>query len=145
MGQILEEITPQPKGLPDPDQYPFELYYKLGLPAGSLSAITGEQNMLQILQDGGIEFPRFREVNVLEAGFRYKRLYLEGGIATQFPSSPSASFSNRRFHVSSDYLMGAVNMGYSVWQNRNTAILLRLGVGYNIISYDIRSLQNLSP
>lgn len=145
MGQVLQEIKQESKGLPDPDEYPFEIYYKLGIPAGSLSAITGHQNMQQILQDGGIDFPRFREVNVLEAGFRYNRLYVEGGIATQFPTTPSASFSNNRFYVSSDYIMGAVNLGYSVWQNRNTAVLLRLGVGYNSISYDIRTLQNLSP
>ncbi len=145
MGQVLQEITPEPRGLPDPDQYPFEVYFKLGLPGGSFGVTTGYQNMQQALRDEGIELSRVRELNMLEAGFRYKRLYAEVGFAAESALFPTASFSNDRFAVSSNYLMGSVNLGYSVWQNRNTAILLRLGVGQLRTSYDIRPLDNLSP
>ncbi|MFK7924802.1 MAG: hypothetical protein AB8H47_22780 [Bacteroidia bacterium] len=145
MGQVLQEIAPEPRGLPDPDQYPFEVFFKLGLPAGSFAYQSGYQNMDQILRDGGFDIPRVRQVNIFELGMRYKRFYAEIGGASNFISSPIPPFSNERFSINASSMMGYVDLGYSVWQNRNSALLLRLGIGQLGSSYDIRSLQNVSP
>jgi hypothetical protein len=145
MGQVLQEISPEPKGLPDPDKYPFEMYMTLGLPGGSFSYETGYQNIHQIFQDGGLDVPQIHQMNAFGIGVRYKRFYAEIGGANGFNNSATPTFSNDRFSVNSTSAMGWVNLGYSVWQNRNSALLLRLGIGQAGSSYDIRSLENRSP
>lgn len=144
MGQVLQEINEEPTDLPDPDQYPFGVYLKLGLPGGSFTHETGHQNLRQILQDGGFRIPKTSQVNVFELGARYKRLYLDMGVASQFINSPIPPFLNSRSSVNSSSMMVWVNAGYSVFQNRNSALILRLGIGGGESSYQIRSLENVS-
>lgn len=144
MGQVLQEINTESKDLPDPDKYPLELYLKLGLPAGSFAYQSGYQNIQQILQDGGFDIPRIRQMNVIEIGVRYKRLYLEMGGASPFVNSPVSPFSNGRSSVNFSNMMGWVDAGFSVLQNRNSALILRLGVEGGESSYQIRSLQNVN-
>ena len=142
MGQVLQEIEENPTGLPDPDQYPFELYLNVGLPTASLTYGAGYKNMSKIFQDAGIEIPSVRPVNVFGGGLRYKRIYAELGGATQMFSSPLPLLFGDRYTVNSSYIIAWANLGYSVWQNRNSAVILRLGVGGGGSSYLIRYLEN---
>lgn len=118
---------------------------KIGLPIGSFTIENGYQNIHQIFQGGGLDMPQIRQMNVYDIGVRYKRFYAEIGGAKEFGNSNIPAFSNDRFSVNSTFSMWWVDLGYSVWQNRNSALLLRLGIGQVVSSYDIRSLQNISP
>lgn len=143
IGQVLEEIDNNPSGLPDPDKFPFGLYFKIGVPAGSFAHQFGHGNIQQIIEESGLELDRDRSVSIYEVGARYKRLYLEFGVGNQQFSSPLLPSKNDRFAINSTHMMAWMNMGFSVWQNRNSAILLRAGVGSMGTTYTIRSLANV--
>ena len=144
MGQVLPEINKDAGSLPDPDKYPLGIYLKLGIPIASSTYQTGHKNIRQVFQEGGIDIPRLRSMNVMEVGVRYKRLYLEIGGAGQWINSPIPFSPNDATTVNSSQMSGWVNAGFSVWQNRNSALLLRLGIGADGFSYQIRSLQNVA-
>lgn len=144
-GQVLQEITNGSTGLPDPDQYPFELYFKVGPPVASSSLTTGYQNMRQLIDDGGLEYARFREMSILEGGIRFKRFYVEIGTAIEFTPFISDPVSNGFFSMHSTSSIGWLGLGYSVWQDRNSALLVHLGAGLMASSVDIRQVRNLNP
>ncbi|MCB0847708.1 MAG: hypothetical protein KDE26_30860 [Bacteroidetes bacterium] len=144
MGQVLKEINKDSLGLPDPDKYPLGIYFKFGLPAGSFSYDAGYANIRRVLQDGEMDLPRISQINVFEVGGRFKRFYLEMGVAGQFINSPIPPFFNDRFTVDFSRMMGWGDIGVSVWQNRNSALILRLGAGSVGSSYQIRSLENVN-
>lgn len=145
LGQVLQEINPESTGLPDPDQYPFELYVKMGLPITSFSATTGYQNIRKLVEDGGLEYTRLREMTILEGGLRFKRFYVEAGTAIEVTTSPFTPVSNGFFSLNSTSTTAWLGVGYSVWQDRNSALLLHLGMGLMATSVDFRQVRNINP
>lgn len=145
MGQVLQEITHESTELPDPDQYPFEMYLKVGPPVATFSETTGYQNMRQLLEDGGLEYTRFREMIVLEGGIRFKRFYAEIGTAIEFTPFISDPVSNGFFSIHSTSSIAWLGVGYSVWQDRNSALLLHVGMGLKANSVNFRQVRNLDP
>ena len=149
IGQMLEEINIKPKDLVDPDQYPFGVYLKVGLPAGAFAVETGKNSIRQNFQEQGINLPNLRSSNIFAVGIRYKRFYLEIGATNQLNSFPTSSSNSSRvvfkgFTINANNTAGWGNVGVSLFQNRNSAFLLRLGLGRNESSYLISSNRNLT-
>lgn len=142
-GQVIEEIKKDGESLADPEEYPLGIYFKLGLPMASSAYETGHKNIHRLFRENGIDLPNFRPSSVLEVGMRYKRFYVELGGGGQWINSPIPYLANANTTVNSSYMAGWANVGVSVWQNRNSALLLRLGFGGAGYSYQIRSLQNI--
>lgn len=145
MGQVLQEINQESQDLPDPDQYPLEVYFKVGPPLTAISASTGYKNMRQLIDDGELEFNRFREMTILEGGMRYKRFYLDIGGAIEFGNTISDPVSNGFSSLASTSSTVWMGCGYSVWQDRNSALLIHLGLGQMRSSVDIRQVRNINP
>lgn len=63
MGQVLQETTSETKALPDPDQYPVGIYFKLGMPSGSFAYGTGHGNIRRLFRENEINLPTFVGLN----------------------------------------------------------------------------------
>lgn len=144
-GQVLQEVTNESTGLPDPDQYPLETFFKVGPPIATFSGTTGYQNMRQYLEDRGLEYTRFREMITLEGGIRFKRFYAEIGTAIEFTPFISDPVSNGFVSIHSVSSVAWLGTGYSVWQDRNSALLFHVGLGHKENSIHFRQVQNLTP
>ncbi|MDW3647203.1 MAG: hypothetical protein R8P61_09075 [Bacteroidia bacterium] len=142
IGQELKEIKSESEMLANPDKYPVSIYLKLGLPFGAMALNTGNSNIRQQLEAAAIELSRTRAYSLFEIGLRYKRIYVDLGV--DIPVYELTFFDRpvRSFTVDSYQTAGWGNVGVSILQNRNTALLLRLGIGEFEAAHEITSFGN---
>lgn len=115
--------------LPDPDRYPFTIYSVLGLGPTYLSLHTGYQNMYELLEGQGAKPAPAEALYGLGFGGRYRRLFAEAYIAQSLGGVMDFLYDNESRRISTQTFVGELNLGFAVWQSRNSQLLLRGGIG----------------
>ncbi|MEL6254047.1 MAG: hypothetical protein AAFR87_18710 [Bacteroidota bacterium] len=144
IGQELKEIKTESEMLSDPEKYPVSVYFKLGIPFAAMALNTGNKNIRQLLESEGVDLSRNRAYSLFEIGMRYKRIYVELGVDNDVFVLNTFSQPINSFTANSFYSAAWGNFGVSVWQNRNTAFLLRLGIGGYESAHEISSFRNVA-
>lgn len=115
--------------LPDPDRYPFTVYSVLGLGPTFLGLHTGYQNMYNLLEAQGAKPARLDDMYGLGFGGRYRRLFAEVYIARSVGGVMDFLYDDQPRRVATEMFSGELNLGFAVWQSRNSQLLLRGGIG----------------
>ncbi len=128
--QNLEPVASLSDTLVNPDAYNWSLYLVSGFLPGHLGFETGYSNMRQLLRTEGVKNDPGRHLFAWGVGARFRRLYLEMhyshsvfAVSTIGESRPSG-----RVDARSLFFDAGIQAGYAVWQDRNTAVLLRCGL-----------------
>ena len=142
IGQELNEIKSESEMLSNPDKYPVSVYLKLGLPFGAMALNTGHSNIRRQLEAENIELSKTRAYSLFEIGMRYKRIFVDLGV--DIPVYELTLFDRpvSSFTVDSYQTAAWGNVGVSIIQNRNTAFLIRLGIGEFEAAHEITTYSN---
>ncbi|MCI4669504.1 MAG: hypothetical protein MRZ79_15325 [Bacteroidia bacterium] len=135
--QVLKQKNDLSQTLNNPDDYPFSVYLVLGIPGGSISYDLGYQNLYSSMRERDILLPNLSAIANFAVGARYKRLWAEVLIGTNFSFMDLPPFESRRFDIISGQDMTSFSIGYSIFQDRNTSLVLRAGFGQTLTGHSI--------
>lgn len=139
--QVLPQENPSSHQLKDPDNFPFGFYLSLGLPGTAVSYETGYQNLYELFESKGIGMPHYRTMVFYGAGIRYKRMYADMSLNSLFNTFILEPYGDPDFNKISSQSVNTVNLGFSIFQNRNMAFLLKAGFGEVRSSFWVTPLE----
>ncbi|MEM7367146.1 MAG: hypothetical protein AAF587_01025 [Bacteroidota bacterium] len=139
--QVLQQENPKSSQLKDPDNFPFSFFLSLGLPGATMSYDHGYQNLYELFETKGVNLPRYRSMLFYGAGIRYKRVYAGASLSSLIAPFILEPYGNPKYNMVASQSVNMFNVGFSIFQNRNSALILKAGIGDASSSFWITPLE----